>query len=129
MVKRKQGLKAGNRKIQTSQKIDLSTPSYKWLLCRRCELNEVRVSIEAVACVCSLCMTRACDHMPRVIEPKKKSLKIVNTFEKNREKEEKQATLAATFKEKKATLKDKPKKKPPKKKTRKKPVTRRKSKK
>ena len=119
MVKRKQGLKAGSRKIQINgQKVDLKAPSYKWLICRRCEVNEVKVTIETVACICSICMTRACDHMPRVLEPKKKSLKIVNTFEKNRAKEKKEARLADTFKKKKADLKDEHKKK-----TRKKRVT------
>jgi len=133
MVKRKQGLKAGTHKIQHGGRIDLKAPSYKWLVCRRCP-NEVKVSIETFACVCSICMTRACDHMPRIIEPKKKSLKVVNTFEKNRAKEENEATLAATFKKKKAELKDEPEKKPRKKKvvkkkTRKKRVSKRKSKK
>lgn len=130
MVKRKQGLKASNRKLQhDGKKIDLKAPSYKWLVCRRCEIYDVKVSIETVACICSICMTIACDHMPRVIDATKpkKSLKIVNTFEKNREKEEKEANLAAIFKKKKAAKDDsKPK---PKKKSRKKKITKKKTRK
>lgn len=129
MVKRK-GLKAGNRKFQhDDQKVDLKAPSYKWLLCRKCEFHEVKVSIETVACICSICMTIACDHMPRVIDAPKKSekpLKVVNTFENNRAKEEKEANLAAIFKNKKSAIKDGSE---PKKKTRKKRVTKKKTRK
>jgi hypothetical protein len=109
MVKRK-GMTAGNRKMKTGEKINLKAPSYKWLVCRKCELNEVKVDEEVKACVCSICLTIACDYVPRVAKSPKKSKKVVNTFENLRAKEEKEAKLAQEFKKKKAKLKSVPKK-------------------
>ncbi len=71
MVKRK-GMTAGNRKMKTGQIYDLKAPSYKWLVCRKCNFNEVKVSIETKECVCSICLTLACDYVPRPpVAPKK----------------------------------------------------------
>lgn len=108
MIKRK-GMVAGNRKIKKGQTLDLKAPSYKWLLCRKCELIEVKVDEEAKACVCYLCLTIACDYVPRVAKTPKKSLKVVNTFENLRAKEEKEAKLAKEFKKKKSIKNAKPK--------------------
>lgn len=101
MVKRK-GMVAGNRKIKKGSTINLKAPSYKYLVCRKCEFNEVKVDEDAKACVCYLCLTIACDYIPRVAKAPKKSLKVVNTFEKLRAKEAKEAKLAKEFKKKKA---------------------------
>ena len=107
MVKRK-GMKSGNRRIQKSNKINLQQPSYKWMLCRKCKRNEVKITTEAKSCVCYLCLTRACDYMPRIVKPFKnpgKTSKTINTFKNLQDAEKQQDKLAKDFKKKKAALK------------------------
>lgn len=142
------------RKVRSSKRMTLSKQSYKWVVCSKCNFNEVKVSEEAIGAICSHCCqtmveipailkksAKTSDNKPRkprgwqwmkefvdkdgtvyhkgveqpklkgkkkptVIEPKKpKSL-----FERNKEKQEKQAKLAKRYQKKQEKLNGKPKK-------------------
>lgn len=103
--------------------IDLKDPSYKWLVCRKCNLIEVKVSVEAVACVCAYCLCRACDYQPNLPKTKtpkmtrKKKTAQLSSFAKHELEAQKQAELADDFKNKQTSIKNGVVAKPKKKKT------------
>lgn len=123
MAKRKKkstGIPARKYKKAKTQTLDLKAPSYKWLVCRKCELNEVEVIVEAIGCVCTYCLLNAVEPPKTPKKPKASTTTtatkpVMSTFAKNELKAQKQAELAKAFKKKKSDIKNgvvaKPKKK------------------
>ncbi len=133
MAKNIKGIVPG-RKLGKSKPFDLKQPSWKWLICRKCNFNEVKVSVETIKCICSLCLTMACPYTPagKVAPKTTREKKVgISTFAKRELEDKEQADLAKAFSKKKSDLKDgnvpsKPKKR---KTTKKKKITKKKKRK